>query len=159
MKNLIGVFWGAFDPPTKAHLKVISEAIDKLLLEKLIIIVNNHSYKKYTYPLELRIQMLENELDPKLLTDIEILYQDDSHKIDYLFLSKKYKKPLCAIAGSDAYLSWKNHSTKRERELYDTIAVIPRGTTPFELEDSNAILLTLDKEFRHISSTQVKKQD
>jgi len=158
MTHLIGIFWGAFDPPTKAHLKIISEAIVKLHLEKLVVIVNNHSYKTYTNSLDVRIQMIKDTLDPQDLTKTEILFQDDSQKIDYDFLAKKFQKPLCAIAGSDAYQSWLKHSTKKERELYDTIAVIPRGNLLLELEDSNAISLPIEDVYRHISSTQEKKQ-
>ena len=157
MQSLIGVFWGAFDPLTKAHLEIISESLKNLPLERLIIVVNNHSYKNYTYPLNERIEKIHSALDLKNRDKIEILFQDDEHPVNYLTLETKAKKPLCAIAGSDAYLSWIEHSSKEERLLYAKIAVVPRGDAPFNLLDPNAVLLPIDKDCRYISSTKNKK--
>lgn len=48
--NMTGVYWGAFNPPTEAHAAIIVASLKNIRLKKLIIVVNNHSYKNYVYP-------------------------------------------------------------------------------------------------------------
>lgn len=61
------------------------------------------------------------------LKNVELLWQDDTHKLDFSVLREINLDPLCAIAGYDSYKKWVDHSTPQERSLYDAIAVIPRG--------------------------------
>jgi cytidyltransferase-like protein len=155
-KNLTGVYWGAFDPPTAAHAAIISASIQDIPLKKLIVVVNNHPYKNYTYPLKTRLQMLQNLIKSHQNADIELLTQDENNKIDFPALKTMTKGPLCAISGYDAYKRWMNFSDTAARLLYDRIAVVPRGDDLPVLIDENAFVLPIDSKYRHVSSTKEK---
>lgn len=155
---MIGIYWGAFDPPTDAHLAIMRTSLETLPLTKLVIVVNNHSYKNYTYPLEARTQIIQHHIPAEYLDRIEILWQDDTKKLDYSALRAKFPKvAFCAIAGYDAYQKWIEYSPAHERAAYDAIAIIPRGDKDAVLHDDNAFLMPIDEIYRHVSSTQIRE--
>lgn len=154
---MIGVYWGAFDPFTKAHAAVIDTVLKNMDLEKLIVVVNNHSYKKYTASLEKRKKVVESYLK-KVSFNVEVLSQDDKSPLDYHALLQREKPPFCAVAGYDAYLSWRAHASKKEMALWERIAVIPRGDFSPALHDENAFLLEIEEEHKHTSSSSLKKE-
>ncbi len=149
---MIGVYWGAFDPLTKAHKAIIETALQKLELTKLLIVINNHRYKNYAFSLEERKQALLVWLESQKLKTVEVLFQEEKAPLDYAALLQREKPPFVAIAGYDAYLSWK------DRGLWDSIAVIPRGGSLPVLQDKKAFLLEIEAEHQHVSSSQVKKE-
>ncbi len=151
MKKMTGVFWGAFDPPTEAHRAIIQAFSDLSICNDLLIVVNNHSYKTYTHPLEQRLELLKRGLPEQKTT---FLWQDDANPMNYQALEKIAAAPLCAIAGWDAYKNWVSHSTKQERALYKAIAVVPRGGDEPELFDSHAFIMPIDPSYRDTSSTK-----
>lgn len=153
--EMVGVYWGAFDPPTEAHKAIIEAALNEIPLEKVIVVVNNNKYKNYTFSLEDRIRLVRQMIN---VTDkVDIMWQDDSHKIDYAFLKKNVGDPLCAIAGYDSYLSWINYSSVSDRNQYACIAVVPRGDEKPILFDSNAFILRIDECYKHLSSTKIRE--
>ena len=154
--NMTGVYWGAFNPPTEAHAATIYASLNNMRLKKLIIVVNNHSYKNYSYPLEIRLQLMKEIIQSTGLKNVELLWQDDTHKLDFSALRELTIGPLCAIAGYDSYKRWVDHSTLQERSLYDAIAVIPRGDESPILFDENAFILPISSKYRHTSSTKVR---
>lgn len=158
MKKMVGVYWGAFDPPTVAHQAIIIEALNKIPLEKIIIVVNDHGYKNYTYSLETRLELMRDILRKNRLTNVELLWQDEKQKIDYPALRRMTKMPICAIAGYDAYRSWIKHAAISERNRFDAIAVIPRGDETPLLSDSNAFLMPIGEIYKHVSSSKVKQE-
>jgi nicotinic acid mononucleotide adenylyltransferase len=154
---LIGVFWGAFDPPTKAHIAIIQAALALPFIHHLLIIVNNHSYKDYSLPLQDRKDALIKalkDISPQRLT---LMNQDDDHPMNYAALEKISSLPLCAIAGYDAYTKWASYSNSKERSNYHLIAVVPRGDEEAKLFDAHAFLLPIDQTLKHVSSTQHKQ--
>ena len=155
---MIGVFWGAFDPPTVAHKAIINEALKQIPLKKLIVVVNNHQYKKYVYSLAERIKLIEQMLGLYKQNTIEILGQDETAMLDYACLKKRVGESLCAIAGYDAYRAWVDHTTSEERLGYDSIAVVPRGDDPPKLFDQNAFLLPIASEYKYVSSSKERKR-
>ncbi len=154
--NLTGVYWGAFDPPTEAHAAIIIASLKDIPLKKLILVVNNHPYKNYTYSLETRLQMIREIILLNGLENVELRWQDENYKLDFLALKQLTKKPLCAIAGYDAYKKWVEYSTPHERSLYDAIAVIPRGNDSPILYDEIAFILPINSIYEHVSSTKVR---
>jgi nicotinic acid mononucleotide adenylyltransferase len=153
---MIGVYWGAFDPPTKAHQAIICTSLTNIPLKKLMVIVNNNIYKKYSYPLDVRIKWLEQLIHSNGLKNVAVIWQDENHKMDYAALKELFEEPLCAIAGYDAYQTWLNFSTLEERSAYQAIAVIPRGDAQPTLYDKNAFLLPIDPIYKYVSSSQAK---
>lgn len=156
VKEFIGAYWGAFDPLTEAHLAIIVRAINEIPLRKLIVIVNNHSYKSYQYSLAERLRMMKVILEQHGLEEVELLWQDESHQIGATALRKMTQGPLCAIAGYDAYKKWIAYSTSQDRSNYDAIAVIPRGDEHPVLFDKTAFLLPIDSKYKDVSSTKVR---
>lgn len=155
-KECVGVYWGAFDPPTEAHLAIIIKAANDIPLKKLIVVVNNHSYKNYAYSLEERLHMMKASLQQKGLDQVELLWQDASHQIDFLTLKAMVQEPLCAIAGYDAYKTWSASSASQDRSRYEAIAVVPRGDEEPILFDQSAFLLPIDPRYKDVSSTKVR---
>ncbi len=153
---MIGVYWGAFDPPTVAHFAIIRAALTDIPVKKIVVVVNNHKYKNYVYPLEVRLKVLKKMLQEDGVEDAELLFQDEKKKMDYEALKSLFQAPLCAIAGYDAYVTWLNYSTALERKLYEAIAVVPRGNEDPKLFDSNAFLLNIKEKYSHISSTKIR---
>lgn len=151
------VYWGAFDPLTNAHKAVIDAVLAHKSMHDLIIVINNHNYKKYTFSLENRQKLIENTISSiSTKKQIKILSQDDNHPLDYETLERITPHPLCAIAGYDAYSRWTAYSSSHERAQYKAIAVIPRGGLSPDLFDSHAFLLNIDPIYKDVSSTQLK---
>jgi|GEM_PF-2872825 len=154
---LIGVFWGAFDPPTKAHIAIVEKALTLPFIHHLFIVINNTSYKEYSLPPENRKEELLRALAYLHSEKITILEQDDQHPLNFAALEKITSRPLCAIAGYDAYVRWVGYSSAQERSHYKAIAVVPRGDGKPELMDANAFLLPIDPSLKHTSSSQSKR--
>jgi nicotinic acid mononucleotide adenylyltransferase len=152
--EMTGVYWGAFDPPTEAHAAIIMDTLENLSLKKLIIVVNNHAYKNYTYPLGMRLEMVGEIVC--LRDNVEVLWQDETHTLNFAALKNIIKGPICGIAGYDAYKKWIRYSNSHERACYDAIAVVPRGDDPPILFDKNAFLMPIDPKYKDVSSTRVK---
>lgn len=157
-ERLIGIYWGAFDPPTQAHIAIIKTALQKIDLQKLFIVVNNHSYKNYNLTLEKRFELLSKALKAIPSEKILLLWQDDEHPINYSFLRKFSTQPLCAISGYDSYKKWVACSNKQGRYLYQKIAVVPRGDEEPLLFDAHAFLLEIDPTYRHVSSSKERER-
>ena len=157
MKKRIGIFWGAFDPLTKAHIAIIEKAFCELFLDSLVIVVNNHSYKHYHLPLEKRIDDIQATLSQEIKKHIQITYQDDKRQADFAFLEKTYKGSLCAIAGSDAYLRWSKMTPQKDMALYETIAIVPRADDVLISLEPNSQILSIDPCYKYISSSHLKK--
>lgn len=155
-RNMTGVYWGAFDPPTEAHEAIIIRSLNDIPLKKLIVVVNNHDYKRYTYPLEMRMQMMKAAIQKNEPEKIELRWQDESHPINANSLQEAEEGPFCAIAGYDAYKKWIAHSRAKERSSFEAIAVIPRGDDIPILFDERAFLLPIDSKFKDVSSTKVR---
>lgn len=156
VKELTGIYWGAFDPPTKAHSAIIAKAINDIPLRKLVVVVNNHPYKNYQYSLTERLDMMKIILQQHGLEKVELLWQDESHQMDAIALKAIIQGPLCAIAGYDAYKKWVSYSALQDRSHYDAIAVIPRGDEAPILFDKMAFLLPIDSKYKDVSSTKVR---
>jgi cytidyltransferase-like protein len=151
-----GAYWGAFDPPTEAHVAIIQAAIEEIPLDRLYVVINNHPYKNYAFSMEERKQMLLELIPREELHHVEILWQNGTHDLDYSTLRKRIGAPLCVIAGYDSYKKWVEHSTPEERAAYDAIAVVPRGDDLPILYDQNAFLLPIDPIYRDVSSTKAR---
>lgn len=151
------MFWGAFDPPTQAHIAIIKAALSLPFIHHLLIVVNNHNYKNYALPLETRKEGLLLQLKNLVPHKITLLEQDDMHPMNFAALEKIAPLPLCAIAGYDAYAKWATYSSSEERAHYRAIAVVPRGHEEPKLLDAHAFLLPIDEKHKHVSSSQHKQ--
>ena len=153
LNKMTGVYWGAFNPPTEAHAAIIAASLNNIRLKKLIVVVNNHSYKNYIYSIDVRLQLMREMIQSTGLKNVELLWQDDTHPLDFSALREMTLDPLCAIAGYDSYKKWVSNSMPL---LYDAIAVIPRGDEPPILFDDRAFILPIDSEHKHVSSTKIR---
>ncbi len=156
--HLTGIYWGAFDPPTEAHKAIIATALNEIDLAKLIIVVNNHSYKNYAFTLQSRLRLLEKYIQALKNKNVEILWQDDINPINIDELINITKGPLCAIAGYDAYKKWVDYTSVEKRNLYSATAVIPRADDLPILYDENAFILLIDPKLKYESSSKVRNE-
>jgi len=156
-KTLTGIYWGAFDPPTEAHAAIIAASINDIPLKKLIVVVNNHSYKNYTYSLDMRLQMMKNILQKYDPEKIELRWQDDAHPVNFQTIAEVTKEPLCTVSGYDSYKKWTLHAPLKDRSCYEAIAVVPRGDDDPVLFDKNAFILPIDAKYKDVSSTKIRE--
>lgn len=155
--QMTGVYWGAFDPPTIAHEAIIKASLNDIRLKKLIVVINNHSYKEYTNSLENRLKLMSQVIQATGHNNFELTWQDNINKIDFASLRNKTSEPLCAIAGYDSYKKWVAYSRPEDRQQYDAIAVIPRGDEEPALFDEKAFLLPISSTYKDVSSTKVRE--
>lgn len=176
----VAAFWGTFDPPTAAHLGIINAALScpqLAQIEELYVIINDNGDggKKYMFPAKQRQKALSEMINEAMMKDlkgtlpqqtkqprvtVKIQTQDDSW--DYSRLKKEVNKNeahkrLCVIAGYDSYKKWINFSTQQQREQYDAIAIVPRGSEKATIFDKNAFILSIAEDLRHVSSTQIRE--
>jgi cytidyltransferase-like protein len=155
MNEYFGVYWGAFDPPTPAHLAIIEKSLK--IFEGLIIVVNNGSYKNYSLLPHKRIEIIKSKLNQMKKNKILFIIQDDENPVTYSTIKKRMKKKICVIAGYDSYSNW---SKKKDSPIkYDSIAVVPRGKEKPILFHENAFLMEISSKYRNISSTKLRALD
>lgn len=125
----IGFFGGSFNPPTKAHINLAIEALDKCKLDKLVFVPMGDTYKKAGLAkAEDRLKMLEivceNANDKKLeVSDIELKLTKRIHAIDAFKLIKKSypNDEAFFIMGADNFtniLNWKQSEELIENYKY-----------------------------------------
>lgn len=114
----IGFFGGSFNPPTKAHINLAIEALDKCKLDKLVFVPMGDTYKKVGLAkAEDRLKMLEivcKSINDKRLevSDIELKLTKRIHAIDaFKLIQKAYQNDEAFfIMGADNFtniLNWK----------------------------------------------------
>lgn len=65
----------------------------------------------------MRLQWIKEIIQSNGLQNVEVLSQDDKHKLDFLALREITSEPICGIAGYDAYKTWIQYSTPEERVI------------------------------------------
>ncbi|MBS0585093.1 MAG: hypothetical protein JSR76_02185 [Verrucomicrobia bacterium] len=154
-RKYTAVFWGAFDPPTEAHYAIIAAVLAHQKIEDLIIVLNNHNYKNYLYSLEIRQQLLQSKYATE--NRVRFVWQDDQNEYRYERLQLLTRRPLCAVAGYDAYKQWLKNTDARElHRQYQAIAVVPRGDEVPVILSARTFLLKIDLRYRYISSTMMR---
>lgn len=83
-QNII-VYPGSFDPPTNGHLDLIIRATK--MFEKVIVLVMNNTYKKYTFSIEERISMLNLIIKKNKIKNVKV-QQYNGLLVDYLKKNK-----------------------------------------------------------------------
>lgn len=138
----VGVYWGSFDPITKAHESIIQRVGAKL--GKLIVIVNNDPRKNYQATIVHRINMIHLAMDG-VVDILDIKTQHRQGEYDYFVLKKQVHGPLVAITGSDSLEFWLQHQQETELDLYDEIWVADRHSFAVELRLKHKGLRFLDQ--------------
>ena len=132
----IAVFPGSFDPITKGHVDLVHRAIP--LFDKIIVAVGVNSQKKYLFPLEQRLEMLE-----KVFADDD----DTVHVGQFEGLTVNY----CKKEGARYLLRGLRNSSDFDYEK--TISQL-NYIIGDEIE---TVFLISKPEFSHISSTIVRE--
>ena len=97
---------GSFDPPTRAHVAIIEQAIQQLHVDKLYVILNRAGGKKDSYnaSVEQRTQMILEGVDPALRSRIEVVPALAEERGSLIAkLSAPARKPFYALAGEDSF--------------------------------------------------------
>lgn len=153
----VGIYWGAFDPMTEAHAAIIKAALKQEQLDEILVVVNDHGYKKYLCSLEQRVGFIRNILGKVGIKSVRVLTQDDTCKLNFDALKQTIAGDLYAISGYDSYSQWREHDKNHERANYTKILVAPRGDAAPDFFDVNAKILLIDERYKHISSTEIRK--
>lgn len=129
------VFPGSFDPITIGHVDLVHRALP--LFDEIVIAVGVNSQKKYLFPLEQRLQWLE-----------EVFVKQPQVKVDsFEGLTANY----CKSVGADYLLRGLRQASDFDYEK--TISQLNSAL----LEGLETIFLISKPEFSHISSTIVRE--
>lgn len=170
----VGVFGGAFNPIHIGHIELGNAFVEKLNLDKLLLVPGNRSPHKSSVQLvsnEHRLKMCQISaqfIENCVVSDLEIKRGGVSYTVDTLSeLKEQYENDdFFFICGSDMFfslLSWKNPD-----KLFSlcTICAIKRAGDDFEkmdkfkdvLEEKNAKVILLDLEVSPFASSKIREK-
>ena len=172
MKDRIVIFGGTFNPPTRAHLDIATEALYYLDAEKVLFVPVSDLYKKDDVEISYhRVNMLNLAIGNFRRLEIDFT-EVDSVKLTYTYetvekIKSQYQdKELFLLIGADNLEDFKNWKNQRSIMENCSLLVVNRNNSSIdEIIESNDILTEFkDKiieapiEEIEISSTEVRNR-
>ena len=172
MKDRIVIFGGAFNPPTRAHLDIATEALYYLDAEKVLFVPVSDLYKKDDVEISYhRVNMLNLAIGNFRRLEIDFT-EVDAVKLTYTYetvekIKSQYQdKELFLLIGADNLEDFKNWKNQRSIMENCSLLVVNRNNSSIdEIIESNEILTEFkDKvieapiEEIGISSTEVRNR-
>ena len=172
MKDRIIIFGGTFNPPTRAHLDIATEALYYLDAEKVLFVPVSDLYKKDDVEISYhRVNMLNLAIGNFRRLEIDFT-EVDSVKLTYTYetvekIKSQYQdKELFLLIGADNLEDFKNWKNQRSIMENCSLLVVNRNNSSIdEIIESNEILTEFkDKiieapiEEIEISSTEVRNR-
>ena len=172
MKDRIVIFGGTFNPPTRAHLDIATEALYYLDAEKVLFVPVSDLYKKDDVEISYhRVNMLNLAIGNFRRLEIDFT-EVDAVKLTYTYetvekIKSQYQdKELFLLIGADNLEDFKNWKNQRSIMENCSLLVVNRNNSSIdEIIDSNEILTEFkDKiieapiEEIEISSTEVRNR-
>lgn len=172
MKDRIVIFGGTFNPPTRAHLDIATEALYYLDAEKVLFVPVSDLYKKDDVEISYhRVNMLNLAIGNFRRLEIDFT-EVDSIKLTYTYetvekIKSRYQdKELFLLIGADNLEDFKNWKNQRSIMENCSLLVVNRNNSSIdEIIESNEILTEFkDKiieapiEEIEISSTEVRNR-
>lgn len=172
MKDRIVIFGGTFNPPTRAHLDIATEALYYLDAEKVLFVPVSDLYKKDDVEISYhRVNMLNLAIGNFRRLEIDFT-EVDSVKLTYTYetvekIKLQYQdKELFLLIGADNLEDFKNWKNQRSIMENCSLLVVNRNNSSIdEIIESNEILTEFkDKiieapiEEIEISSTEVRNR-
>ena len=172
MKDRIVIFGGTFNPPTRAHLDIATEALYYLDAEKVLFVPVSDLYKKDDVEISYhRVNMLNLAIGNFRRLEIDFT-EVDSVKLTYTYetvekIKSQYQdKELFLLIGADNLEDFKNWKNQRSIMENCSLLVVNRNNSSIDkIIESNEILTEFkDKiieapiEEIEISSTEVRNR-
>ena len=172
MKDRIVIFGGTFNPPTRAHLDIATEALYYLDAEKVLFVPVSDLYKKDDVEISYhRVNMLNLAIGNFRRLEIDFT-EVDAVKLTYTYetvekIKSRYQdKELFLLIGADNLEDFKNWKNQRSIMENCSLLVVNRNNSSIdEIIESNEILTEFkDKiieapiEEIEISSTEVRNR-
>ena len=172
MKDRIVIFGGTFNPPTRAHLDIATEALYYLDAEKVLFVPVSDLYKKDDVEISYhRVNMLNLAIGNFRRLEIDFT-EVDAVKLTYTYetiekIKSQYQdKELFLLIGTDNLEDFKNWKNQRSIMENCSLLVVNRNNSSIdEIIESNEILTEFkDKiieapiEEIEISSTEVRNR-
>lgn len=172
MKDRIVIFGGTFNPPTRAHLDIATEALYYLDAEKVLFVPVSDLYKKDDVEISYhRVNMLNLAIGNFRRLEIDFT-EVDSVKLTYTYetiekIKSQYQdKELFLLIGADNLEDFKNWKNQRSIMENCSLLVVNRNNSSIDKTiESNKILTEFkDKiieapiEEIEISSTEVRNR-
>jgi len=145
-KRRIAIFGGSFDPPHLGHLEIMKKALERLEIEKLVVVPAYMSpFKKHhSAPAELRLKWLRRiaAFDPRIeVSDYEIKRGGKSYTYDTVAHFRKFFDTIYLIIGADNLESLKRwHRFKDLDRMVEWVVAtrsgraVPKRFTPLEVD-------------------------
>lgn len=154
----IGVFGGTFDPIHNGHINIIKKCLEKLNLDKILVIPNNKSPHKdsavaNTYQRYKMIELALGDMGRAEICDMEINSNNISYTVDTIKRLYNKNDELFFIIGSDTLEIF--HTFKDCMDIYEMVklAVYPRSDD-FK---TNFDIIKIDAGINDISSTDIRE--
>ena len=172
MKDRIVIFGGTFNPPTRAHLDIATEALYYLDAEKVLFVPVSDLYKKDDVEISYhRVNMLNLAIGNFRRLEIDFT-EVDSVKLTYTYetiekIKSQYQdKELFLLIGADNLEDFKNWKNQRSIMENCSLLVVNRNNSSIdETIESNEILTEFKNkvieapiEEIEISSTEVRNR-
>ena len=172
MKDRIVIFGGTFNPPTRAHIDIATEALYYLDAEKVLFVPVSDLYKKDDVEISYhRVNMLNLAIGNFRRLEIDFT-EVDAVKLTYTYetvekIKSQYQdKELFLLIGADNLEDFKNWKNQRSIMENCSLLVVNRNNSSIdEIIESNEILTEFkDKvieapiEEIEISSTEVRNR-
>ncbi|WP_456404564.1 nicotinate (nicotinamide) nucleotide adenylyltransferase [Hydrogenimonas sp.] len=153
----IAIFGGSFDPPHLGHIAVMKKALDRLDIDKLIVVPAYISpFKKgHSAPPELRLKWLRavTSFDPRIeVSDYEIRKEGKSYTVDTVAHFKRFFDTIYLIIGADNLETLSQWHRYRDLDRMVRWVVATRAGTPVP---ETFIRLDVDMP---VSSTQLRER-
>lgn len=159
----IAIYGGSFDPPHIAHIQIIESAIEKLDIDKLIVIIayQNPFKKPCVFDSQKRLAWMKalTHNFPKVeVSDMELLQKKPIPSIESVLNIKKNFNPekIFFLLGEDnlpTLSKW-----HRYEELKDLVEFVLIERIGYENDSKNFQKISLPNINKEISSTQIKQK-
>ena len=151
MPRIIGIFGGTFDPAHNGHVLTISELLEKLPFEKILVIPNfkppHRESSQVSYKHRYAMTSLAFKDIPKTTVDCrEYLREGPSYAIETVkeVMTKEEEARVVMIVGSDSFVDI--HSWHKWKELIDLVdfVVMKRPGSPLSKNKKAKDLVNLE---------------
>ncbi|MGE0009910.1 MAG: hypothetical protein AB7F19_05155 [Candidatus Babeliales bacterium] len=150
-----GVYWGTFDPPTRAHQQIMIRSFSTGI-QQLFVVINNHGHKQYTASLQDRIAMVKLLISPEL--PITLLTQDATQTWGIEQLKNCFgnspKVRWHLFSGQENLAHWNPNN----EDSFDKVFIIPREGKVQHLIPASATQLRIAADCYTISSSIVRSR-
>ena len=148
----MGIFGGVFDPPHVGHVELARTALDRLDLDRLLVLVATHpGHKEVAADVQSRLRLAQAAFGDLPRTEIEL----DEHPFTIDFLRARRPEDAIFLVGADEYAAFDTWKEPDEILKLVRLGVATRsGYDPTPASDDRIVPLEIDSPL--VSSSDIR---